>query len=170
MEVVRKPIADLNPAPYNPRVISADALEGLGKVLTEFGLVEPLVWNKRTGNLVGGHQRLKALVEQGETEVDVSVVDLDSEREKALNIALNNPKLQGEFNWPALGDLLLELDAANVPLELAGYTEDSVKSLLAALDGDRMPDFEPVGEDEQSRLDQKAPVTCPECGAEFVPK
>lgn len=51
--------------------------------MLEFDLVEPLVWNKRTGNLVGGHQRLKILKEQGRTEVEVSVVDLSPIKEKA---------------------------------------------------------------------------------------
>lgn len=36
--------------------------------------------------------------------------------------------------------------------------------------GAQIPDFAPVDENTQPRLDQKAPVTCPECGAEFVPK
>jgi len=32
------------------------------------------------------------------------------------------------------------------------------------------PDFQPVGVEEQGRLDQKKPVICPECGCEFTPK
>ena len=31
------------------------------------------------------------------------------------------------------------------------------------------PDFEPASADEQGRLDKKNPVTCPECGHEFIP-
>ena len=56
------------------------------------------MWNQRSGNLVGGHQRLKVLIEQGQTETDVSVVDLPPERERALNVALN--KISGD--WEAL--------------------------------------------------------------------
>ncbi len=51
---------------------------------------------------------------------------------------------------PDAGDLLASLD-----------TED-VASLLSG------PDFDPVAADDQSRLDEKKPITCPECGAEFV--
>ena len=79
------------------------------KACHTFGYVEPLVWNKRTGSLVGGHQRFKILLEQGLKEVDVSVVDLDLEKEKTLNIALN--KISGDYHWDdkKLGALLDEL-------------------------------------------------------------
>jgi len=60
--------------------------------------VEPIVWNKRTGNIVGGHQRLKVLLDMGMREVDCVVVDLDEAKEKALNLALN--KIQGELGLP----------------------------------------------------------------------
>jgi hypothetical protein len=82
----------INPAPYNPRLDLKPGdpdYEKLARSVDEFGLVEPLVWNRRTGNLVGGHQRFKILLARGVKEVDVSVVDLPLEREKALNVALN---------------------------------------------------------------------------------
>ena len=56
--------------------------------------VEPVIWNRQTGNVVGGHQRLKVLIDLGQQEIDCVVVDLDLQREKALNIALN--KIQGD--------------------------------------------------------------------------
>jgi ParB-like chromosome segregation protein Spo0J len=79
MEVKRVPIRRLKPAKYNPR---KDLKPGdpeydkLKRSVEQWDLVEPLVWNKRSGNLVGGHQRLKILEERGDTEVEVSVVDL----------------------------------------------------------------------------------------------
>ncbi|MFI8711405.1 ParB N-terminal domain-containing protein [Brevibacillus brevis] len=59
--------------------------EKLKRSFQEFGYVEPLIWIEQTGNLVGGHQRFKILVEQGTTEIEVSVVSLDEIREKAHN-------------------------------------------------------------------------------------
>ena len=47
-------------APYNPRTISDHDLVALGRSMTTFGVVEPVVVNKRTGRVVGGHQRVKA--------------------------------------------------------------------------------------------------------------
>ena len=54
-------------------------------------------------------------------------------------------------------------DAPDAAALLASFDEDDLSSLLEA------PDFEPVSADEQSRLDQKKLVTCPECGHEFRP-
>jgi ParB-like chromosome segregation protein Spo0J len=63
------------------------------KSIDEFDCVEPLVWNCRSGNLVGGHQRLKILKARGDKHILCSIVDLSPEKEKALNIALN--KIEG---------------------------------------------------------------------------
>src|SRR5262245_10514883 len=79
MNIRKIAISKINRAPYNPRkkLEKADPeYQKLLRSINEFGLVEPLIWNKRTGNLVGGHQRLTVLVDEGATEVDVSVVDL----------------------------------------------------------------------------------------------
>lgn len=102
-------VADLVPADYNPRKISPKAMEGLKKSLAEFGAVQPIVVNERTGHIVGGHQRVKALAALGQVETTVIVVDLSLTREKALNIALNNPHISGEF-YDGLGDLLDEIN------------------------------------------------------------
>lgn len=48
--------------------------------------MEPIIWNKTTGNVVGGHQRLKVLLDLGQTEIDCVIVELDDKREKALNL------------------------------------------------------------------------------------
>jgi ParB-like chromosome segregation protein Spo0J len=61
------PLGDINPARYNPRLDLRPGdpdYEKLKRSLEEFDCVEPLVWNERTGNLVGGHQRLKVLKER----------------------------------------------------------------------------------------------------------
>ena len=91
MDIRNVPIEQINPAPYNPREdLRPDdpRFKKLVKSVGEFGLVEPLVWNKRSGNLVGGHQRLKVLRARGEMTAPVVVVDLSPERERALNLAL----------------------------------------------------------------------------------
>lgn len=58
---------ELKAAAYNPRkdLQPEDAeYQKLRRSFEEFGYVEPVVWNERTGNLVGGHQRLKILLEK----------------------------------------------------------------------------------------------------------
>jgi DNA modification methylase len=108
MEIREVEIEKLEPAPYNPRAISDEALDGLSHSIGEFGLVEPIVWNERTGHVVGGHQRLKVLEQAGAKSTKVVVVDLDPEREKALNVALNSRHIQGDWTQ-GLGAILQEL-------------------------------------------------------------
>ena len=97
MEVLRLKMTELRPFEDNPRTIGGKAMTGLEKSIKRFGLVEPIVWNKKTGNIVGGHQRYRVLVEEGVEETDVIVVDLPQDEEVALNVALNNPAIQGKF-------------------------------------------------------------------------
>ena len=101
-------IADVKPAPYNPRSITDAAFAGLKESLKKFGLVDPLIVNSRTGYLVGGHQRLKAAESIGMKTVPVVELDLSPAEEKALNITLNNQGISGDFN-EGLKELLDEI-------------------------------------------------------------
>ncbi len=125
-------INKINPAKYNPRKdlkLGDPEYEKLKKSLTEFDLVEPLIWNKRSSNLVGGHQRLKILQERGDKEVEVSVVDLSPTKEKALNLALN--KISGEWDYPKLKDILEELDSGILPdIEITGFDDKEIEALM----------------------------------------
>lgn len=105
VEMKKMKLADLKPAEYNPRRITDEALEGLGHSITRFGLLAHIVWNERSGNIVGGHQRYKQLKELGETETDVVVVDLDDNEEVALNITLNNREVRGDFTKDVIEQL-----------------------------------------------------------------
>lgn len=98
-EIKRLKLSELRPARYNPRRISDEALAGLAKSLERFGCVEPLVVNVKGGRntVVGGHQRLKVLLDQGAKTVNCVAVELSLKEEKALNVSLNNPAIQGEF-------------------------------------------------------------------------
>ncbi len=126
-----------DPAAYNPRkdLQPEDSeYQKLSQSLDRFGCVEPVVWNERTGNVVGGHQRLKILLAAGETELDGSVVNLSDADEKALNIALN--KIVGEWDTAALTELLQELSAdSSVDETLTGFDQGELDSLLADLEG-----------------------------------
>lgn len=134
MDIITIPIEKIKPAKYNPRkdLKPGDKeYEKLKKSLNEFDIVEPLIWNKRTGNLVGGHQRLKILKERGDKEVQVSVVDLDDDKEKALNLALN--KISGEWDLPTLKDLLEELDTGAFDIEITGFDSKEIEDLMNQL-------------------------------------
>ncbi len=132
MQIERKRISDLNRATYNPRIdlIPGDPeYENLRRSITTYGLLIPVIWNKQTNNVVGGHQRLTVLENEGETEVDVSVVDLDPMQERQLNVALN--KIEGGWDEEKLGALLAELgeDAT-----LTGFNQQEIDSLTNDID------------------------------------
>lgn len=126
MEIQRMKIDQLKLAPYNPRTMSEEEKEKLKNSILTFGYVEPLVWNKRTGNVVGGNQRLIVLKELGFKEVDVVVVDLDLKQEKILNIALN--RIHGEWDYPKLKAVFEELDKND--WFLTGFDMDFIEDLL----------------------------------------
>jgi len=120
---------------YNPRrdLRPGDAAyEQIKRSIAEFGLVDPLVWNKRTGNLVSGHQRLKILRDDyGAEHVAVSVVDLAPGREKVLNLALN--KIGGEWDEVALATRLAEIQReAPAALGATGFDDAEISALLLA--------------------------------------
>lgn len=123
-EVVRMKLADLKPAPYNPRTITDAALDGLGESLKRFGDLQPIIYNKRTSHVVGGHQRLAAKLKAGEQDADIIVIDVDELVEKQINIALNSPHIQGEFDDVKLEELLGELRVADLPTFEALKFED----------------------------------------------
>ncbi|ETI82630.1 MAG: hypothetical protein Q618_VCMC00001G0211 [Varibaculum cambriense DORA_20] len=137
------PIAELKPADYNPRKDlqpSDPEYEKLKRSLTEFGYVEPVIWNQTTGHVVGGHQRLKILEDLGETNVDCVVVELDETREKALNVALN--KISGEWDEDKLALLIADLDASDFDTELTGFDDAEIAQLIGSLDEGEVEDDE----------------------------
>ena len=131
MEIQKIPVTRLNPAAYNPRVElkSGDKeYEKLKRSISEFGYVEPVIFNRQTGNVVGGHQRLAVMKDLGMTEIECVVVDLDLQREKALNIALN--KIQGEWDETKLAAIMADFDAESFDVSLTGFDADEVDALL----------------------------------------
>lgn len=135
MQVEKVSISKLNPAKYNPRKDLKPGnteYEKLKRSMAEFGYVEPIIWNKRTGNIVGGHQRYKILKDMKYKEAECVIVDLDDNREKALNVALN--KISGEFDIPLLTDLLKDLSANDFDVSLTGFDEDEISDLFSDAD------------------------------------
>lgn len=163
MDIQLIPIDKLEPAYYNPRqdLQPGDPeYERLKKSIIEFDYIDPVIWNKRSGRVVGGHQRLKILQELGKTEIYVSVVDLPEDKEKALNIALN--KTGGDWDMPKLKDLLEELDTGDFDIEITGFGEDELEELMT-----QVPP-EPLDLDDEIEPDgERQKCHCPKCGFVF---
>lgn len=122
-------INDITPADYNPRIDLNENDEEYKKIknsIEEFGYVDPIIWNKRTGNIVGGHQRYTVLKDLGYDKVDVSVVDMNEQDEMALNVALN--KVEGEWDRNKLKDVIEQLEEDR--LMFTGFDEDEIDSLM----------------------------------------
>lgn len=121
----------LIPADYNPRkdLKPGDPeYEKLKRSLEEFGYVEPVIWNKITSHVVGGHQRLKVLLDMGITEVECVVVEMDAEKEKALNVALN--KINGDWDKDKLALLIADLQGADFDVSLTGFDPGEIDDLF----------------------------------------
>ena len=149
MQMETVPLELLKPAPYNPRVPLKPGMKGyerLKRSLAEFDLVQPIVWNKTTGHVVSGHQRLTVLKEDKLDSLEVLVVELTLEREKALNIALNNQAVGSTWDPDLLTEVLFELDdLPDLDAAITGFDEHDLKRFALAPD----PLFEPDSNDEQ---------------------
>ena len=80
------------------------AYQALRRSIEELGMLDPIVWNRRTGTVIGGHQRLSVLEDLGYTSAPCFVVDLSPEQEKQANVRLNS--IAGEWDYDMLADLL----------------------------------------------------------------
>jgi DNA modification methylase len=135
MIIEKKKISDLIPAPYNPRQSTAKQEKHLKESLQKFGLVEPIIYNKQTGYIVGGHFRVRELKKLGINEIECVIVDLNEADEKELNIRLNANT--GSWDWDTLAN-----DWEVVDLEAWGLD---------------IPQFETVEELEASEDDYEVP-------------
>ena len=134
MDIVDVPTRDLSSmaAPYNPRRIGDHDLEALRRSLKFFGTVEPIVVNRRSGHIVGGHQRVRAAEAEGIEALPVVFVDLDDPSEKQLNVALN--RISGEFDQEKLAAVLGDLQAAGADLAMTGFSDDELTELMRGFD------------------------------------
>ena len=127
--------------PENPRKRlrkGSKKYQAIERSIDRFGLVEPLVWNKRSteqgwdededGILVGGHQRLQIIREKGWKKVTVSVVDVNADEELALLVTLN--KVEGDWNSDTLADILAKIKTSKVPVNITGFDGAELDRLL----------------------------------------
>lgn len=124
---------EIRTAPFNPRIITKSAQKKLRDKMKQVGLLQPIVFNKRTGYLVSGHQRLEvldSLERKTDYELDVAVVDLSETEEKEMIVFFNNPSAMGEWDLDILADLNLD---CGVSFDAMGFDKFDVDMLF---DGD----------------------------------
>lgn len=153
-------LCELNPAPYNPRQISDAAIEGLSNSLKRFGCVEPIIVNVRDNKnvIVGGHQRNRVLCNLygQDYEVDCVVVNLSEAEERLLNIALNNPEIQGDFDLAKLAESIEQI-RLDMPDD-KGLVDLQINELCSEMEVE-----EKVGKIEDDDIPEppKETITCP---------
>ena len=124
--------SELKNAAYNPRVLNDAERKRLKAGLARHGLVAPVTWNRLTGNLVGGHQRvsqLDALAGTKDYRLNVAAIEVDVPREKELNLLLNNPNAMGDWDMGALEELLRD---STIDLAGAGFDTADVFRLFGS--------------------------------------
>lgn len=142
MKIEKIKIEKLKPAEYNPRKDlkpEDEEYQKIKKSITEFGYVAPVIVNSNM-TVIGGHQRLKILKELGYIDVECVIVDLDPNKEKALNIALN--KISGDWDNDKLEELISELKQTDIDMDVTGFSFDEVENILKETLDSKEDDFE----------------------------
>lgn len=143
LNIQEKPLDWLKPAEYNPRADLQPGdpeYENLKRSIEAHTYVDPIIANS-DGTIIGGHQRLKVLLDLGYDAADVFIVDKSKEDEKLLNVALN--KVSGEWDEQKLYELLISLDLSDIDIQLSGFTRDELQDLKV-----KFGDMEEAQEDE----------------------
>lgn len=157
-------LSELTGHPQNPRKISKEKLAMLEKSLKEFGDLSGIIYNRKTGHLVGGHQRQKVLpkdveiIQDSETHghfdlngdrFHVRFVEWDETKEKAANISANQHG--GDWDLPQLSDWINELDSLNIDLDLLGFDKDELANIMA-------PTIAYAGNCDEDEIPEKVPA------------
>lgn len=167
MKILKVPVSEVDLWEKNPRNIKTADYERLKKQIQELGVYKPLIACRENGRLIvlGGNMRLRALKDLGYKEVDISVVEADTEALK-IKFSLSDNMRSGIYDEQQLAELVYpHVDEINL--------EDYSISRGQSISIDRMlGEFVPGEEGEQARLNkvtEKENVTCPACGCEFIP-
>jgi hypothetical protein len=128
--------SEINLADYNPRSISEENRKKLKKKIKEHGMIQPIIINLRTMNIVSGHQRVGILDEMKrgkEYSLNCACIDVDERKEVELNIFLNNTSAMGEFDSERLyniKELFPDMDF----IDDLGFDKLDIDSITSELD------------------------------------
>ena len=153
MQTKRMLLRDIRPAAYNPRKRlepGEKEYEALKGSIERWGLVDPLVVNARTGNLISGHQRYYILTNLGETETEAVAVDLDERQEKLLNVAMN--KVEGQWDYGKLETLLSEFETDEILF--TGFSEGEIETLFGEEADDVVEEYEDADTGDEENEDE----------------
>ena len=163
LQVTYLPTASLTTAERNPRTHSDAQIRQIAASIAAFGWTNPILVDEHA-RIIAGHGRLAAAQQLGMPQVPtITLAGLDAAQRRALVIADNQLALTAGWDADLLRTELEALKELEFDLDLLGFGDDELADLLDD------PDFAPSAIGDQSRLDERSPVTCPECGHVFAP-
>lgn len=128
------PIEKLIPNPKNPNKHPDEQIQLLGRIIRQTGWRQPITVSTRSGFIVKGHGRLLAAQLEGLTEAPVDYQNYASEAEEYADLTADNRIAElSEIDQKMLADIFADIDTGELPLELTGYTDAEVESLVTAL-------------------------------------
>ena len=131
------PLEQLQPNPGNPNHHGADQIKRLGEIIRATGWRNAITVSNRSGQIVKGHGRLQAAQWAELTEAPVEYQDYESEAEEWADLVADNRLAElSTLNTGELVDMINEIDTGDVPVEMTGYTQEDIESIIAALGGD----------------------------------
>lgn len=161
-------VGSLKPHPRNPNRHPDSQVALLARIIKAQGWRAPITVSERSGCIVRGHGRLLAAQSLGVKQVPVDRQDYATDEEELADLVADNRIAElAEMDRALLQNLLWEIEAAGLDLEMAGFTQMDMELLVAQVSG---PDAFPVSEEEEddSSLEDEGVVRCPWCGYEFV--
>ena len=126
--------AKLVPNPKNPNTHPDAQIQALGRIIRQTGWRQPITVSKLSGFIVKGHGRLSAALLEGLKEVPVDYQNYTNAAEEYADLVADNRIAElAEIDQKLLADIFADIDTGEIPMELTGYTEDEVESLVTAL-------------------------------------
>ena len=127
-------IEKLIPNPKNPNTHPDAQIQALGRIIRQTGWRAPITVSKRSGFIVKGHGRLAAAKLEGLAEVPVDYQNYTNEAEEYADLVADNRIAElAEIDNKLLADIFADIDTGEIPMELTGYTDKEVESLVTGL-------------------------------------
>lgn len=168
-------LSDLVPDHANANKGTERGRYALEASLRQYGAGRSILLDKN-GRIIAGNKTAEVAADIGLD--DVVIVQTDGKQIVAVQRTdLDIDSVEGRglaYADNRVGEISLDWDAEQVLADIdagvdlsALFRQEELDSLLAGI---QSPNFQPVDASEQPRLDQKAPLTCPHCGEEFIPE
>ena len=127
-------VVKLVPNPKNPNKHPDEQIQLLGRIIRQTGWRQPITVSTLSGFIVKGHGRLAAALLEGVKEVPVDYQNYASEAEEYADLVADNRIAElSEIDNIMLADIFADIDTGEIPMELTGFSEKEVESLITGL-------------------------------------